>query len=160
MAERPCPVADLTVGTQPSQESLASGRGDHGRFAPGNTAALRHGAFSQQVAAGGLAEQAEAVAAATERRAEIVRDLGEELSALAVGQVDAYVRLEIVSDFLWSNLVDQGVLTGKGRQRAALSAWLQVVDRQHRLAVALGLERRAKRAPQIEDYLREGRGAL
>src|SRR5690349_1199796 len=124
-------------------------RDERGRALPGNTLALQHGGFSRQVEAGALPEQAEAVAAAAERRAAIVADLGgtDALSALALSQIDTFVRLEVVADFLWTRLQEAGPLTAKGRQRAALTAWLGVVDRLQRLANMLGLERKARRVP-------------
>jgi hypothetical protein len=39
-----------------------------------------------------------------------------------------------------------GALTPKGHRRAALDAWLQVVDRLHRSSASLGLERRSRHA--------------
>jgi len=96
--------------------------------------------------AGVMPEQAEARAALAERVAGIVADLGgpEALSALAIGQVGRHAKLELVDGYLWENLQRHGPLTGKGRTRAVLSAWLQVVDRLQRSAAMLGLARRSR----------------
>lgn len=131
-------------------------RDAQGRLLPGNLAALKHGAYSPRVAAGELPEQSEARAAAADRRAQIEADLGGQLSALAQGHVEAYIRLELVADFLWTNLQSNGPLTAKGRSRAALTAWLAVLDRMTKLAVTLGLERRAKQVPDPLAFI-EGR---
>jgi len=129
----------------------------NGRFQPGNTAALRHGGRSALVAAGLMPQQAEAAAALAERVAAIVADLGgrEALTALAAGMVERHARLELVEDYLFSNIERLGPLTGKGRTRAALTAWLAVVDRLQKSALALGLERRAKRTDTIDAIMRE-----
>lgn len=151
--------ADLSLplrGSERSGEIAASGqRTACGRFAPHNTAALKHGLRSKRVLEGQLPEQAEAAAALQEREQAIVADLGghDALSALAVGQVRQHGRLELVSEYLWNNLQQLGPLTAKGKTRAALSAWLQVQDRLHRSATALGLERRPKPAQTVADYL-------
>lgn len=93
-----------------------------------------------------MPEQAEAAAALDARVAAIVADLGgpDSISALALRMAERHARLELVDDFLFDNLQRLGPLTGKGRQRAALTAWLAVVDRLHKSGLALGLERRAK----------------
>jgi hypothetical protein len=128
-------------------ETPASGPPNDGRFRKGEPGpALRHGGRSRLVAAGLLPEQAEAREALAERVAAIVADLGgaEALTALADGMVERHARLELVDDYLFANVQRLGPLTGKGRTRAALTAWLAVVDRLQKSAMALGLERRAK----------------
>ena len=93
-----------------------------------------------------MPEQAEARWRSAERVAAIVADLGgaEALTALAAGMVERHARLEMVDDYLFNNVQRLGPLTGKGRTRAALTAWLAVVDRLQKSAMALGLERKAK----------------
>lgn len=129
----------------PNAERLAAGNA--GWFRRGNVAALKTGSRSRRVLAGLMPEQAEAKAALAERVAAIVADLGgrDELSALAVGQVHRHAKLELVDLFLWENLQRHGPLTGKGATRAALTAWLSVVDRLQRLATTLGLQRQSRK---------------
>lgn len=144
--------------SEPFAEIPASGPGkpphptDPARWAdgtlrPGNTAALVHGAHSNQVKAGTLTAQDDARQARIERERGILADLGGEdtLSTIARDQVGRYAELGIVADYLWANLATNGVLTGKGRQRAALTAYLQTIDRLVRMAQTLGLERKARR---------------
>lgn len=121
----------------------------------GNTAAMRHGMRSAQARAGLLPEQAEALAALAAKRAEVEQDLGgtEQLSGLARDQVQRYLELSLVADYLGTKLAQEGPLSGKGRTRACLSAYLSVVDRLLRIASTLGLERRAKRVPRPEDWI-------
>jgi hypothetical protein len=69
--------------------------------------------------------------------------------------VTRFLQTSVVADFLGSNIVKHGVLTTKGKTRAAVTTYLQVVDRLTRLALALGLERQAKQVPSIEDFLRQ-----
>jgi hypothetical protein len=136
------PSADLPA--EPFGEPEASGRKTDGTFARGNVAALRHGARSEQVKAAALPEQIEVRAALAARRQEIEADLGGPISRLSADMVGRYIELSVVADYLGGRLVAEGPLTTKGHQRAALTAYLGVVDRLHRVATTLGLERRQK----------------
>jgi hypothetical protein len=135
-----------TADPAPKPETPASGRRADGTFAPGNTERLQHGLYSRQVRNALLPEQAEVLAALAEKRSAIERDLGgsEAVGALSRDLVDRYIELSVIADYLGQRLATEGPLTTKGRQRAALTAYLGVVDRVHRLAVSLGLERRTK----------------
>jgi len=141
----------------PSAEPASSGRDTRGRFTPGNLAALVHGVRSRQVQAAALPEQSEALAALVERRQSIERDLGgsDSLSVLTRDMVNRYLELSVVADYLGGRLVTEGPLTTKGRQRAALTAYLGVVDRQTKIATTLGLQRRLRSVADmsISEYL-------
>jgi hypothetical protein len=117
-----------------------------GALLPGNLRSLRHGGRSSRVPVGLMPQQADALAALAERRAELLVDLGgaDQLSVVMRDLVQRYLELAMTADYLAANLQQLGPLTGKGRTRAALSAWLAVVDRQQKTAQLLGLERRAK----------------
>jgi len=130
----------------PSGECSTHGRDNRGRFAAGNLAAFVHGARSRQVQQASLPAQVEALAILAERRQAIEADLGgaDALSVLTRDMVTRYLELSIVADYLGGRLVTEGPLTTKGRQRAALTAFLGVVDRQTRLASTLGLDRRPR----------------
>ena len=67
-----------------------------------------------------------------------------------------FLQLSVLADHLGDRLVTEGPLTNKGSQRAALGAYLGVVDRLHRLALALGLERRVKQVPSLSDVMVDG----
>jgi hypothetical protein len=151
--------SDVTVrpdGESPSSERPEDRRHVNGKFAAGNTAAMTHGAFSRQVRGALLPEQSEALAALDAERRLIEDDLGgaESLSVLTRDLVTRYQELSLVADHLGRKLVTEGPLTTKGHQRAALTAYLSVVDRLHRLAIALGLERKAKRVPSLTEVMR------
>lgn len=141
----------------PSPEPPPSGRTRRGTFAPGNSSALRHGLYSRQVREALLPEQAEARAALAEQRKAIEDDLGgaDALSTLTRDLIGRYVELRATADFIGQQLAVVGPMTGKGRTRALLSAFLSVVDRLNRLALSLGLERRQKRIDTIADIVRE-----
>ena len=147
-----------TAPDHPSEKLGSCGRGPDGRFlaGPGNRGNWRHGGRSRYVAAGKTPEQVGALTVMAERQSEIERDLGghENLSQLASDSVTDYLRLRMIGDYLAEDLVRQGPLTSKGRQRAALSAYLSVVDRMQRMAATLGLSRRQKTLPTISEYLR------
>jgi hypothetical protein len=112
----------------------------------GNVNAMKTGARSARVLAGLMPEQAEGLAALGERVKSIERDLGgvESLSVIAIGMIERHARLELVDDYLFGNLQRLGPLTARGRTRAALTAWLMVVDRLQKSATTLGIERRVK----------------
>ena len=80
-------------------------------------------------------------------------DIAVAADSVAFSFSDESPRLRLVSDYLAENLIRQGPLTSKGRQRAALTAYLSVVDRTQRIATSLGLTRREKSVPTIADYL-------
>ena len=148
-------ISDSDQGeSPPSDEPSASGRNPDGTFAKGNVAALRHGLRSQQVRSGALPEQASERARLMEKRAAILTDLGgdTEVSQLQQDLIDRYLELDLVASWLGGNLIAQGPLTAKGRTRAALSAYVIVVDRVHRVASGLGLARRSKPV-SLDDYL-------
>ena len=77
------------------------------------------------------------------------------LSQLQRDLVDRYLELDTVATWLGGNLIAEGPLTAKGRTRAALSAYVKVVDRVHRLSTALGLERHQRRVPSLSEVLRD-----
>lgn len=128
-------------------------RGQFVSWCPGPQ--LRHGLRSRLLQAGALPSQAEAVAALAARQAEIEADLGgaDALSRVHRDAIRDLLRLELVGDFLFERLTSEGPLTGKGRTRAALNAYLLVVDRITRLRHMVGLERRQKPVPTLREYL-------
>ncbi len=137
-----------------SAKDEASGRNPDGTFARGNTASVTHGGRSRQVQAAQCPEQRERRQHLAEKRTAIVADLGGEatLSRLQLDLVDRYLELDTVAAWLGGTLVAEGPLTAKGRSRAALSAYLTVVDRLQRVSTALGLARRQK-SVSLDHYL-------
>lgn len=120
-----------------------------GRFQPGNLAAMKTGLRAKTIGAG-----PGAVAALQDRVVAITSDLGgEDVSQVAAGVVRRHAQLEAVAETLWADIEARGLLTGKGRQRAALSAYLAVSDRLARSAALLGLSRRQKRVPSVAELL-------
>jgi hypothetical protein len=67
--------------------------------------------------------------------------------------VGRFLQASVIADHLGANIVRHGVLTTKGRTRAAVTTYLQVLDRLHRLSTAIGLERRQKPVASPLDYL-------
>ena len=64
-----------------------------------------------------------------------------------------YVELAALGDWFVARLIAKGPLTTADRTRQMLGSYLQVLDRQHRLASLLGLERRSQRAPSAHELL-------
>jgi len=120
---------------------------------------ITHGGRSKRVAALDLPEQAEARATLENRVQDILTALGgiEALSPVAAGLAERHARLELVADFLFTRLQQLGPLTAKGYTRSALSSWLAVVDRLHRSAVTIGLERRTKRIDLAQAFAQQER---
>lgn len=139
----------------PNAESGANGRGPDGRFLPGNSAALVHGLRSERARNALLPGQEERLAVLAERRSALQEDLG---GAAALGVIkqdmaQRFIELEVIADTLAADLVRHGVITAKGKQRAAVTTYLAVVDRLNKLAQTLGLERREKQIPTLDAYL-------
>jgi hypothetical protein len=129
-------------GAAPHGQPSANGRDTSGRFVPGNTVALVHGRRSHQVQQGLLDDGP----APAELEAALVADLGGDaaLSAMQKALLPRLTTQLVVARYLEAVLVGSGPLTAKGRQRAALSAYLPVTDRILRYLQALGLERRSR----------------
>ena len=142
----------------PLGETPSSGRNPNGTFSAGNRAALKHGGRSAQVAAARLTEQSSVRQALADKRAAILVDVGAEngLSQLQRDLIDRYVELDTIATWLGGRLVAEGALTTTGRTRTALTAYLHVLDRVHRVGTALGLERRQKKAANALELLRTG----
>jgi len=133
----------LQGGSQPSAPNARDGRDGGGRFLPGNIAALRHGARSQRPGAE-LYPEAAAALRATEDA--ILSELGGAgvVSTTRRELVTQFVRATAVAEVLAQDFIAHGVVTSKGHTRRSVATWLQVIDRAHRLAGAIGLERQAK----------------
>ena len=58
--------------------------------------------------------------------------------------VGRYLQASLIADYLADNIAREGVLSTKGRQRAAVNTFLSVVNTLHKLAGSIGLERRMK----------------
>ena len=137
-----------------SQPSGASDRDALGRFQRGNVAAFQHGGFSRQVL-DGLTQGDEASEALAQHRQEIEADAGANASRIKHDLIARYVEIVALGNFLAHDLVARGALTARGRSRAALSAYLTVLDRQHRLAVSIGLERRERPVSLLDELAGE-----
>ena len=137
---------DLCQSDAPFSESQNSGTGDRderGRWQAGNRGAFKHGLQSKEVLRN-LTQTPDAHERLAAHRCEIVKDLGANVSRIKADLVGRYVEIDALCNFLADDLATRGALTVRGRTRAVLSAYLSLVDRQRRLATALGLERRQK----------------
>jgi hypothetical protein len=86
-------------------------------------------------------------AAHAEKAAAIAADLGVELSTLQQAAVREAARLALIVDSLGDDLLRHGVVTAKGKNRAALSAYVLVLREFDKLMSRLGIERRSRQAP-------------
>jgi hypothetical protein len=123
---------------------------------------LRNGLRSRLLQAGEAPSQAGAVAALAAKQAQIEADLGgtEALSQVHRDAIGDLLRLELIAGYLFDRLLEGGPLTGRGRTRAATTAYLQVLDRVVRLRQLVGLARRPRQiADPIADFERRAMAA-
>lgn len=146
-------IAPETAGNGSVCEATCNTGSRPGQFATSRLSAMKTGLHSELVRQGLLPEQQQAVQAMHERRAAIVDDLGVDLSQVKQDVLQRYLEAGLIADYLFDNIQRNGVLTAKGRNRAACSAYLQVLDRQVRLGQLLGLERRTRQVPNPADWL-------
>jgi hypothetical protein len=158
-------LPDATIDQPASRGALCAlcGRvhpgGRNIRGCPGS--ALKHGRASILLGQGRLPSQAEALAAIADRQHEIEQDLGggENLSRIHRDTVRDLLRLELIGDFLFERLLAGGVMTGKGRTRAATVTYLQVIDRVNRLRQMVGLARVPRHVDPLEAIRRAVKAA-
>jgi hypothetical protein len=148
-------TGDVQPGVQPVAQFLSSGRDARGRFAPGHRVSLRDGSQSARSAyelAPAIAEQI------AEKERGIVADLGggDNIATVRRELITRFLQASVIADDLGANIVAHGVLTTKGRTRAAVTTYLQVLDRLHRLATAIGLERRPKPVGSVSEFVNRG----
>jgi len=100
----------------------------------GNTARMVHGASANLTQAKVLENAAKQLA---ERRAEILAEMPD-ASTMVVDSVNRYLEVSCIADWLADRLLKEGSMGSKGKRRAELDAYLQVLDRQVRLADLIG----------------------
>lgn len=117
-----------------------------GRFVKGNTAAGKTLARSEALWS--------ALAGAKHELAEQLHSdlaLDGNAAATMAGLVDAYVEARLLRHSLFTRMVEMGgPITTKGKARALFSSYLSVLDRERRLALDLGLERRQRPVDPLE----------
>ena len=143
-------VEQAGVAAVEASSAASDGRDEHGRWATGNTAALRHGGYSAAVRRGVTAD---AKATLADKRDRLTSDLGGELTQVQADLVERYVELDVVVRHLAGHLAREGVFTERGRTRAAFSALMQAIDRWHRVAMTIGSARVPKRVPTLQEWL-------
>jgi hypothetical protein len=121
-----------------------------GRFQPGNTAAMKHGAYRSL-------DRPEALIAMQGKRAELTQHLGGEPSIVQADLVTDYARVDVLIESVARNIEVGGIFTPKGSARAAVSLLLLLMDRRLRLAVTLGIERRQKRIDLAQAFEQQER---
>jgi hypothetical protein len=129
-----------------------------GRVLPGHSIRLIHGRRSRKGQLTALVPDARTwQALLAEKEAAIFADLGgrDTLSTIALDTVRSFIEKSCIRDHLATRLMQEGPLSPQGRQRALFTAYLAVSDRVLKLATTLGLQRKAKPAPSIEDFLKE-----
>ena len=73
-----------------------------------------------------------------------------------LGLIDAYAEARLFRHAMFRRLVELGgPITTKGTARVLFSSYLQALDRETRLALALGLERRPPPAPTLSEVMED-----
>ena len=101
------------------------------------------------------AQMADALAPAKAAiEADVTRDLGGDIPTTLTRLVSAFSETTLLRESVFMRMAGEPT-TNKGKARALLSAYLQLVDRELRLSQAIGLERRAKPVQTISEIMRE-----
>ena len=134
------------------RQLATSGRDALGRFVPGNSEALTHGAYRD-------AGRPELRALIEAERAAAVQALGgeQDLTPQMLRVVESYAKNAVLADAALEELFNKGGLTTtKGAQRAIVRVWQQLDEATVRRAQLLGLERRQRRVPNsVLEAIRE-----
>lgn len=83
----------------------------------------------------------------------LTSDLGGNLTTAQTTLVDRTCRLSILAQLAWNELARVGVLNKRGDVVAAFDVFLRVVRDERDILRLLGLERRAKPVPDLQEYL-------
>lgn len=136
------------------RKAVAGVNAPDGQFAQGNTTALTTGARSPRSGPELFPQRA---ALLLEREQAILSDLGGEAQVSTTRRelVTRFVQASAIADSLADDFITHGVLTAKGRARRSVATYLSVLDRLHRFAGVIGLERQTRRVPTLADALRE-----
>ena len=117
--------------------------------------------LSGNVAAGRTLARSEAFwSAVAEAKSELVERLRSDLAvngdaaATLEGLVDAYSETRLLRHSMFTRLVEMGgPITTKGKTRALFTSYCAALDRETRLALALGLERRQRGVPSLSEVM-------
>ena len=133
-----------------AEVSPATNCGQCGAFLPGNEANLRHGLRRYQENGTLPAELAAEIEAFREQ---LIADQGgeEAMTAIRLGLVEKLVGLEVGSRLLMAEVIRRKIDSRPGR--AAYQQLLGTLDRWHRFAVSLGVERRTRQVPTLDQVM-------
>lgn len=79
--------------------------------------------------------------------------LGNDLTEPERQLVDQVARLSILSDALWAELMDDGVITEEGHLSSAFDGWLRTSRDQRSVLQMIGLRRRPKEVQDLSNYI-------
>ena len=139
-------ITDSTVpaNVPDAGNSQSSGHDRRGRWAPNNDGALQHGARRYELR-GVLPDDVRVDLDAWSGQLMADRGGATELSAIEGAYCRRLTQLEGALELLGRDLHQHGVMTPRGRPRAAYRTFLDTLATFDRLAQRLGLERKAKR---------------
>ena len=146
-------MADDTVGKQPHPRH--PDRWADGTVRVDNQVARKHGADSAAVKRGEV--PADLRQSIDDFRAGLIADQGgaTALTTLELAYILRLTEIEVCCRLLQNDLVNRGLHTQKGRVRSSYEKYLATLDRWDRLAQRVGVDRRAKQIPSLQDYLEQ-----
>ena len=136
-------------------------KANRGAIKKGETRALKHGRYSKQAQLALLPGQEEIRAVLASRRERLTDDQGgtQDMSQILEDTIDRYQRLWVLASTLEARMEKEGVLTGKGKTRAAVTLYLGIVDRLSKLAQQIGFDRKARQVPtSLREVLQQRQG--
>lgn len=148
-AETPTPICRCgATERHASNPDMCAG----GHFISGNTARRIHGvrAFETTGRIPDVVRQT-----VEEFREAVLADRGGavELSTLEAAYVRRLAEAETVARLLAHDLAQRGLFTPKGRVRNTFQRWTEAVSLWDRLAQRVGVDRRARPVPTLQDYI-------
>jgi len=134
--------------------STTAGMCSNGHFIRGNSARRLHGVrgFETTGRVPDVLRQT-----VEEFRESVMTDRGgsSELSTLEAAYVRRLSEAETVARLLAHDLAARGLFTPRGRVRNTFQRWTEAVSLWDRLAQRVGVDRRARQVPSLQDYLRQ-----
>jgi hypothetical protein len=146
--------------TRPTDGAIRDAKRDAstGRFGPGNSIARKADGVNRFQKTRELPEDVRAFV--EEFSAAVLSDQGgaSELSAIRGGYVRRITDAEALIQLCSKDIRSRGVFTVGGRTRSTVFTLMKAVDQWDRLAQRLGLDRRAKQVPSLEQFLQQREG--
>ena len=144
--------------TRPKVEPKGVQRDALGRVGPGNALARKADGLNRYAKTKELPEDIRLFVDTFS--ADVISDQGgaSDLTAIRGGYVRRITDVEAMLQLAAKDIRTRGFFTVGGRTRTTVFTFMQLLDRWDRLAQRLGLDRRAKQVPSLEQFLQQREG--